>query len=125
MTPALRPGDFLWIKTSNTLKRGDLVLVKNADETLIKRVIGLSHERLAIRSGRVFINELGLSEPYILEAAYLQPQRDLALEIPPSACFVMGDARDDSLDSRKLGPIKNTDILGVVRFRFWPPKFFL
>jgi signal peptidase I len=119
MTPTLHPGDILWAKNPHDLKRGHIVVfMKTA--LLLKRVIGLPGERLQIRSGRVLINETPLSEPYVPETAYLEPQTDGHWNLEPDAYFVLGDARDDSLDSRKLGPINRDEIKGIATFRFWP-----
>jgi signal peptidase I len=120
MTPTLQPGDVLWAKKPQDLKRGDIVVFRKTT-LLLKRVIGLPGETVAIQSSRVSINHTPLEEPYVPPAAYLQPLPDQTLQIPPASYVVLGDARDDSLDSRRLGPVNIQEIEGVARRRIWPP----
>lgn len=119
MAPALYAGEIVWAGRAHDLKRGDIVLVRKTS-LLVKRIIGLPGERIELRSGRVMINNTPLHEPYVLETAYLQPQPDLTVQIPSSYFFVLGDARDDSLDSRRLGTVNVKEIHGVIRRRLWP-----
>jgi signal peptidase I len=119
MTPTLHPGEVLWADKPQDLKRGDIVVFKKS-ALLLKRVIGLPGEQVQIRSGRVLVNETPLSEPYVSETAYLEPHPDGFWDLERDAYFLLGDARDDSLDSRKLGPVKREDIKGVATRRLWP-----
>jgi signal peptidase I len=91
----------------------------------IKRIIGLSRETVEILNGRVHIDGHPLSEPYVTSVSYLQPQSDRTWTLAPGTCFVLGDARDDSLDSRRLGPISADQIIGAAVCRLWPPPFAL
>ena len=45
---------------------------------------------------------------------------DLEWHLDRDEFFVLGDNRSDSLDSRKLGPIRKVWIIGKVWFRYWP-----
>jgi signal peptidase I len=119
MTPALEPGEVLWAEKPQNLKRGDIVVFKRT-ALLLKRVIGLPGEQLQIRSGHILVNDTPLSEPYVPETAYLEPQPDGIWNLEGDAYFLLGDARDDSLDSRKLGAAKREEIKGVVTRRLWP-----
>ncbi len=120
MTPALSPGDILWAEKPRTLKRGDIVLIRKP-ALLVKRIVGLPGETIDLRSSRVSVNKVPLREPYVPGTASAEPKRDLSFQIPTSAYLVLGDARDDSLDSRRLGPVNVSEIEGVVRRRLWPP----
>jgi signal peptidase I len=120
MTPTLQPGDVLWAEKPQDLKRGDMIVFRKST-LLLKRVIGLPGETVAIQSSRISINQSPLEEPYVPPAAYLQPLPDQTFQIPSASYVVLGDARDDSLDSRRLGPVKIQEIEGVARRRVWPP----
>ena len=119
MMPTLRPGDVVWAEKSHTLARGHLVLVKKTT-LLLKRIVGLPGEKIDWRKNRVSVNGKPLSEPYVLETSRLEPTLDGTWTLEYGTYFVLGDTRDDSLDSRKLGPVKLEDIKGIVVRRLWP-----
>lgn len=104
-------------------QRGDIVVVKlnGTSPALIKRIIGLPGETIAIHDGRVYINGAPLDEPYLHRPThgYLPPTR-----IPPMHYFVLGDNRDASRDSRSFGPVPREAIVGRAFFRYWPPQAF-
>jgi len=126
MSPTLHPGDFLWIRKTNTFLRGQITLIKQSNQELhLKRIVGMPGESVEIRAGSVRVGGQSLSESYVPEASRLQPQSDQSWNLGSSECIVLGDARDDSLDSRRLGPIRIDQILGVAVFRLWPPPFAL
>jgi signal peptidase I len=100
-------------------KRGDIVIVKFPDRTenIIKRVIATEGEKISVSGGYVYINGRKLDEPYILEPA----NRDSPEQtVPPGKIFVMGDNRNNSHDSRDVGPILITDVLGRAYDIVWP-----
>ena len=40
--------------------------------------------------------------------------------VPDGCCYVMGDNRNDSMDSRSIGPIPEDDLIGKALFVIWP-----
>ena len=125
MVPTLHPGDWLWTRRPGSFRRGQIVVLQHDQELLIKRIVGLPGETVAIRHQCLFINGHLLSEPYVPETAFLQPQSDQMWTVGAGTYFVLGDARDDSLDSRRLGPISADEIIGTAVCRLWPPPFVL
>lgn len=102
-------------------QRGDVVVLRLPDhsrELLIKRVIGLPGERVAIHDGKVFINGEPLDEPYLR-----QPTRGRMDEVvvPEKHVFVLGDNRSASNDSRTFGPVPYEAIVGRAWLSYWPP----
>ncbi len=101
-------------------RRGDIVVVRveSRSNPLIKRIVGLPGETIAIHDGKVFINGKPLEEDYLGEptTGYLPPTR-----IPMMHYFVLGDNRQASSDSRYFGPIPRKAIQGRAFFRYWPP----
>ena len=102
-------------------QRGDIVVlrVRPEDELLIKRVVGLPGDEVAIHDGRVYINDQPLTEGYLNQ----ETRGDLAPRVvPPLHVFVMGDNRRASNDSRSFGPVHIDNILGRAWFSYWPPE---
>lgn len=134
MAPALQNKDFVLIDKWNFKKgeilRGDVIVFLFSDDPekkFIKRVIGLPGEKLSIMNGTVFINGKELNETYS-NHSYPIEEKSSALwnnfgpvDIPKDNVFVLGDNRQNSLDSRQKGFIKSTNILGkagVIYFSF-------
>ena len=99
-------------------------------DDLVKRVVGLPGNRLYIANDRVYVNGRALSEPYVRKGANIVPQPPgcgfagtaaKPYVVPMGMVFVMGDNRDDSIDSRCFGPITEKSIVGRAFFKIWPP----
>jgi len=108
----------------NDPKRGDIVIFDYPDapegETVlyVKRVIGLPGDTVEVSGGKVYINDEPLEEDYIREdmigdfGPYI---------VPDDSYFMMGDNRNDSLDSRYWNDkyVKKDKILGKVIFKYY------
>lgn len=100
-------------------KRNDIIIVDyddGLDDTLIiKRVIAVGGDHLDIKNNEVYINGKKIKESYIKENMNTE---DLSIDIPKGKVFVMGDNRNHSLDSRKLGYFDfDNDVIGKVFFK--------
>ncbi len=121
MLPTLRVGDYILVNKFlydfRSIRRGDIVVFKyprNESEDFIKRAIGLPGDSLEIIGPQVFINGKPLREPYAVHAGP-SPPADYhfgPIHIPPGRLFVMGDNRDNSLDSRFWGLLDHSKVLG-------------
>lgn len=92
-------------------------------EIYIKRIIGLPGEHIEIKEGKVFINDNQLDEPYlgdIIKTTGLSYSYFLDVTIPEDCFFLMGDNRENSIDSRNFGCIPKERIESIVGFRFYP-----
>jgi len=131
MANTLRSGDRVFVnKLSYRLhepNRGDVVVLHQLSETverdLIKRVIALPGEELEIRSCEVLIDGRRLDEPY-LDLNIVTPGNcggdTPPTVIPAGHVFVMGDNRSGSQDSRSLGTISESELVGRAFVVFWP-----
>lgn len=102
-------------------QRGDIVVFRDPrsdGRKLIKRVIGLPGETVAIRNGQVFINGELLDEPYIPRQGQYTLQ---ATDIPMNEYFVLGDNRNNSSDSHNWGTLPSDNIVGKAWLTYWPP----
>jgi len=89
----------------------------SADD-LIKRVVAIAGDMVEIHDGKLFVNEVEVPEPYLLEAATMGDFGPIV--VPADSVFVMGDNRDVSYDSRRFGPISNENLVGEAVLRIWP-----
>lgn len=90
----------------------------------VKRIIGLPGETVSIEEGVVHIDGAPLEEPY-LDENYTRRRTSMEpVKLGADEYFVMGDNRDNSNDSRRIGPLKRRAIIGHVRRVLWPLKGF-
>ncbi len=128
MNPTLQSGDWLTISSVNkSYEKGDIVVItqpNGSNEPLIKRVIAVGGDTLDIdfTLGKVRVNGDVINEPYILEPTNRRGDFNGPVTIPEGYVFVMGDNRNDSLDSRfdSVGLIDERYILGVANARLYP-----
>jgi len=112
-------GDVLLVQKVNIdpLKRFDIVIIQNNYFTIIKRVIGLPGETISI-------NESVYIDGILLENDYGETIKDggIANEkivLEEDEYFVLGDNRNNSIDSRTLGTINIEKIKGKVIFQIF------
>lgn len=118
MYPTLNNNDILLLRRSNNIKQGDIVAIKSTklNEDLCKRVIGVEGDHIVINEQGLFINDKFIYEDYINEQSWIYNTIDIV--VPKSSVFVMGDNRNYSLDSRRLGCLKIDDIKGSLVLNF-------
>lgn len=80
----------------------------------VKRVIGLPGDTIEIINGQVYRNGTLLEEPYIKEKMIADGSQ--MWQIPENHVFVMGDNRNNSRDSRMIGPIPLDHVMGIDGF---------
>lgn len=81
----------------------------------VKRVIGRPGDVLEFKNNKVYRNETPLDEPYTKEL--MRYTSDRKITIPENQVFVMGDNRNNSSDSRFIGPVPLNEVLGKVVFK--------
>lgn len=129
MNPNYLDGDIIVVdKISykfSKIKRGDIISLNYIDsKNLIKRVIGIPGDYIEFKNNELYINDTCMKETYLTNVTNKNfLLKDLGYDkIPDDMYFVVGDNRENSLDSRdlKVGLIKKEQIIGKVRFRIWP-----
>ncbi len=126
MRPTLFAGDYVVVnKLAYKLghpSRGDIIVFKFPPDPTqipyIKRVIGLPGDRVRIANGKVYINDVLLSEPYLK----VNTVEGGDWTVPEGQLFVMGDNRQDSYDSRKWGMVPMNLVIGKAEVIYWPPQ---
>ena len=121
MQPAFDPGDYVIAQVRRGIPdRGDVVIFnhpKRPGFELVKRVVGLPGEDVAISNAQVHIDGSVLAEPW----ADGPTIGDGSWSLGDLEVFVLGDNRAHSAgDSRTVGPIPLGDVGWRVDFRYWP-----
>lgn len=128
MDSTLKDGDIMLLNKLQYkrygVKRGDIVVIKNRGSHIIKRIIGLPGNNIKVEDNILYINGKEYKEDYLDKGTVTN---DFSLEelfdtdkVPEGTYFVMGDNRDDSLDSRILGFIEEDDIEGIASITIFP-----
>ena len=135
-------GMWHWLLPYRPIQRGDIIVFRypvDPSQYFVKRVIGLPGDRIRLQNKWVFVNGVRLQENYVIHSA---PNFDLfrddfplhtgmsadvnrhwrvdlnrhldkgELVVPANQYFVMGDNRDQSLDSRYWGFVPRGNIMG-------------
>ena len=129
------------------IKRGDIVVFRypvDIKQTFVKRVIGVPGDRIRLENKQLIRNGERISEPYkVHKTEYIDSYRDNfpstpylpvsegAIEmlekhtkgneiiVPEKSYFVMGDNRDNSLDSRFWGFVPRGNVIGKPLIIYW------
>ncbi|MES4907593.1 MULTISPECIES: signal peptidase I [unclassified Streptomyces] len=133
MAPAIDRGDRVLAQRidGDEVRRGDVVVFKDSvwgDLPMVKRVIGIGGDTVACcdKQGRLTLNGKPLDEPYLHSKGLASPTV-FSATVPKGKLFLLGDHRDDSLDSRVHmsdgadGAVPRTAVSGRVDATAWPP----
>ena len=123
MTESLQDEDIVVALNSKKYKTGDIIAFYYNNNILVKRVIAAAGDWVNIDTdGNVDVNDELLDEPYISEKALGDCNIALPYQVPDGRCFVMGDHRATSIDSRNtaVGCVSNDMVIGKILVRVWP-----
>jgi len=132
MLPTLVPGDIILADMryncqtcSKQVKRGDVVIFKsfeNPGQMWVKRVIALGGDQVTYSGGNSDVTVNGVGVPV---RSLLGPRSDAVpgkpgtITVPVGEMFLIGDNRENSRDSRLLGTIPVSNVVGKVRQIYW------
>lgn len=128
MNPTLQNKDWVGVAGAVTeFEYGDIVIINQPwrrNVPIIKRVIAVGGDTVNIdfEKNEVYVNGIKLDEPYILEPTRLSYDVQFPLTVDEGKLFVMGDNRNDSIDSRssEIGLIDERYVLGKALIRIYP-----
>lgn len=98
------------------IERFDIVVIKQEDEYLIKRVIGLPGETVECKNGTIYVDGKKIKDKY----GYTETSDFDRVKVGKDEYFVLGDNRGDSLDSRTFGTFNKKEIKGKASFTIYP-----
>jgi len=129
-----------YVLPSRQVERGEIIAFRypvDVSQTFVKRVIGLPGDRIHLQNKQVIRNGQPLDESYAQHvtsyidddrdnfptaaapAAFAHHVQDGDVVVPPEMLFVMGDNRDNSLDSRYWGFVPRDYIVGKPLMIYW------
>ena len=131
MSPTIQAGDKVLVKKSSRYipKRGDLIVFKFPEDrniVYLERVIAFGGESVEIKEGSVYINGEKLELSPFRNFNYISIGKfgvnGQPFIVPDHSIFVLGDNSKNSRDSRFWGTVPESDVIGKVFKRYWPPK---
>jgi signal peptidase I len=123
-------GDKLSYRSGTPPQRGDVIIFpfpENEHKTFIKRIVGTPGDTIQIRNKVIYINAVPLEDnsftqridPGIIDGTVNPRDNFGPVTVPEGAYFVMGDNRDQSLDSRFWGYVREDKIYGKAFLIYW------
>jgi signal peptidase I len=125
MSPTIEQGDLFMVDTWRYKRHppaiGEIVVFERPDRPgakYVKRIVGLSGDQIEAREGVLYRNGQAVPEPYTHALVSYHPYgRDFGPTlVRPGNMFVLGDYRDNSLDSREWGPMPISQLHGRAQF---------
>lgn len=116
MQPTLDGGETLILNKLGKIKRFSIVVINTSEDHLIKRVVGLPGEKIEMINNKLFVNDDEVADTYGSGKT-----NDFGpITLGDDEYYVLGDNRENSTDSRILGPIEGKYIQGTTNFQIFP-----
>lgn len=125
MSPTVEKGDFVladtWRYRSHPAAVGEIVIVERPERPgvkYIKRVVAVSGDSIEMRDGNLYRNGHVVAEPYVHAPILFggSPRNVPLSTLGSGLIYVLGDYRDNSMDSRQWGPFLTSSVRGRVQY---------
>ena len=123
MQPTFKHSDIVLSIKKQNYKNGDIIAFYYNNNILVKRIIATSSQWVNIdTNGNVSVDDKSLTEPYINKKSFGKSDIEYPYQVPEGTYFVLGDARESSIDSRNsiIGTISQEEIIGKIICKLWP-----
>jgi signal peptidase I len=129
MVPTLLPGERILVDRQyyedHKPARGEIIVfdsLKDPKKTWLKRIIAIEKDVVKGEKRKVYLNGKVLKEPYVQHTSNesIEVMDNFGpITVPEGTLFVMGDNRDESLDSRHFGVVPVEKVKGKVGYIYW------
>ena len=118
MVPTACPGDrlLLWtLSAGSRAGRGDVVTLREpgSGRRLVKRVVAVAGQSVEVVDGRLVVDAQPQDEEFVdlesVDGTFFGP-----VIVGPGRVFVLGDAREHSVDSRDFGDVPRSALTGIL-----------
>jgi signal peptidase I len=123
MVPTLSDSQYFllnrWIYYVHAPQRSDIVVLRDPSDNgfSVKRIIAVPGDTVYLKDGCVYLNGCKMSEPYLAPGTPTftdAKHRDQLILCGKDQYFLLGDNRQNSIDSRVYGPVPRANLLGPI-----------
>ncbi len=126
MSPTYKPGQYVFAKQPFLIGRSDVVfyyaIIDGRPTIMLGRVIALPGETINLKGNNIVVDGVTLDQSRVIKkgtktlgAEFLR--ENTSYKVPYNEVIIMGDNRENSIDSRNFGPVPRAAIIGKVAFK--------